>query len=145
LTWVELVCTKIWSTEVSSGVHQPILFWPTQPLYLNLGETPLHLPFTFLWMWTPGVNFTNIFTLSFYVRSSQKRKSHSSRQCLFTLLGSASLKAVRRTLVKLSPDRSYFIHFCRLKFVVNLAQIWDQSLEFFSHLFWALALSSSRN
>jgi len=56
------------------------------------------------WLSTPsGVDFTNIFTRRFYARSSQKRKSKSSRQYLFTLLGSARVKAVRRTLMKLSP------------------------------------------
>jgi len=54
----------------------------------------------------PGVDFTNIFTSRFYVHSSQKRKSQSSRQYLFTLLGSERVNAVRRTLMKLSPDES---------------------------------------
>jgi len=51
---------------------------------------------------TRGFDFTNIFTRRFYAFSSQKRKSQSSRQYLFTLLGSARVKAVRRTLMKLS-------------------------------------------
>jgi len=48
-------------------------------------------------------DFTNIFTRRFYAFSSQKRKSQSSRQYLFTLLGSTRVKAVHRTLMKLSP------------------------------------------
>ncbi len=55
---------------------------------------------------TPGVDFTNIFTRRFYARSSQKRKSQSSWQYLFMLLGSACVKAVRRKLMKLSPGCS---------------------------------------
>ncbi len=50
-----------------------------------------------------GVDFTNIFTNRFYGHSSQKHKSQSSRQYLFTLLGSARVKALRRTLMKSSP------------------------------------------
>jgi len=52
-----------------------------------------------------GVDFTNIFTRRFYAHSSQKHKSQSSRQYLFTLLGSARVKAVRKTLMKLSLGR----------------------------------------
>jgi len=55
----------------------------------------------------PGVNYTNIFTRRFYKRSSQKHKSQSSCQYLFTLLGSACVKAVRRTLMKLSPGVNF--------------------------------------
>ncbi len=44
------------------------------------------------------------FTCSVYTRRSQKRKKiQLSHQYLFTLLGSAGAKAVRRTLMKLSP------------------------------------------
>jgi hypothetical protein len=61
----------------------------------------------------PGVNFTNIFTRRFYAHSSQKRKSQSSRQYLFTLLGSAGVKAVCRTLMKLSPGVN-FTNLCEI-------------------------------
>jgi len=48
--------------------------------------------------------FHQRFTCSFYTRRSQKRKRiQLSHQYLFTLLGSASVKVVRRTLMKLSP------------------------------------------
>ncbi len=56
-----------------------------------------------------GVNFTNIFTRSFYQRSSQKPKSQSSCQCLFTLLGPANVKAVHRTLMKLSHEVGFIL------------------------------------
>jgi len=56
-----------------------------------------------------GVNFTNIFTRSFYVCSSKKRNSQSSCQCLFTLLGSVNVKAVQRTLMKLSHEVGFIL------------------------------------
>ncbi len=48
--------------------------------------------------------FHQSFTRSFYTCRSQKRKKiQLSHQYLFTLSGSTSVKAVRRTLMKLSP------------------------------------------
>jgi len=58
---------------------------------------------------TPGVNFINV---SFFLRAAfalvdpKSVKIQLSHQCLLTLLGSTSIKAVSRTLMKLSPDRS---------------------------------------
>jgi len=52
----------------------------------------------------PGLNFTNIFTLSFYARRSQKHKKTDNLSVFFTLLGSTHVKAVRRTFMKFSPD-----------------------------------------
>jgi len=46
----------------------------------------------------------------FYARRSQKRKKiQLSNQYLFTLSGSAGAKAVRRTLMKLSPVTVYLV------------------------------------
>jgi len=46
---------------------------------------------------------------SFYAHRSQKRKKiQLSHQYLFTLSGSESVKAVRRTLMKLTPDGHQF-------------------------------------
>jgi hypothetical protein len=43
-------------------------------------------------------------TYSFYARRSRMRKNRqSSQHCHFTLLGSASVKVVRRTLMKSTP------------------------------------------
>jgi len=50
-----------------------------------------------------GLNLINIFTLSFYARRSRKRKKTYNKTVFFTLLGSARVKAVRRTLMKLTP------------------------------------------
>jgi hypothetical protein len=56
-----------------------------------------------------------IFTPSFYARSSSKRiRTQSSCLYLFTLLGSTSVKAVHRTLVKLSPGGMLIVHLCFL-------------------------------
>jgi hypothetical protein len=58
---------------------------------------------------TPGLNFTNKFTYSFYTGSSQIVRIQSSRQNLFMLLESMGTKTVRKMLVKLTPvvDRFY--------------------------------------
>ncbi len=50
---------------------------------------------------TPGVNF--IFMLSFYSRRSRKHKKTDDLAVFFTLLDSESVKAVHRTLMKLTP------------------------------------------
>jgi hypothetical protein len=50
-----------------------------------------------------GVDFINVFTANFYARGAQKRKKDSEVVNLFTLLGTSRVKAVRRTLKKLSP------------------------------------------
>ncbi len=50
----------------------------------------------------PGVDFINIFTRIFCGCRSVRTKS--SRQYLFTLLGSTSVKADRGTVMKFSPD-----------------------------------------
>ena len=50
-----------------------------------------------------GVNFTNVFTSSFYACRSQKRKKDSQVMQLFALLGSLRVKAARKMLVKLIP------------------------------------------
>jgi len=55
----------------------------------------------------PGLNFTNIFTRSFYASRSQKRKIQSSLKYLFTLLGSACIKALSKMLVKSTPGVNF--------------------------------------
>ncbi len=52
---------------------------------------------------TPGVNFTNMFTSSFYLPKSQKCKKTFKSSVYFLLLGSVCLKAARKTIVKLIP------------------------------------------
>jgi len=49
-----------------------------------------------------GLNFTNIFMLSFYTRNFQTHKNSVKCQYLFTLLRSTGAKATHRTLVKLT-------------------------------------------
>ncbi len=52
----------------------------------------------------PGLNFINILRTAFKFVNPQSIKILLSHQYLFTLWGSASIKAVRRTLMILSPD-----------------------------------------
>ncbi len=58
---------------------------------------------------TPWVDFTNMFTSSFYECRYQKGKGQSSHQCLFALLGSMLEKSVLKRLVKLTPAFFTFI------------------------------------
>ncbi len=53
---------------------------------------------------TPGLNFINFRHTAFaLVDPERAKKTQSSQHCYFTLLGSASVKVVRRTLMKLTP------------------------------------------
>jgi len=52
----------------------------------------------------PWINFTNIFTLSFYTCRFRKCKKTDILIVFFTLLGSTHIKAVRRTFMKLTPS-----------------------------------------
>ncbi len=68
----------------------------------------------------PWCQFHQRSTYSFCARRSQKHKKYGkkiqlSHQCLFTLLGSTSVKAVRRTLVKLTQGLN-FINVLRAAF-----------------------------
>jgi len=51
----------------------------------------------------PGVDFTNIFMHRFCTCGAQKRKKTDNLTAFFTLLGSAHVKAVCRTWMKLTP------------------------------------------
>jgi len=53
---------------------------------------------------TPGVNHQH-FMQNFYPCRFQKCKVDKQLDCIFALLGSACMKAVRKILVKLTPDR----------------------------------------
>ncbi len=50
----------------------------------------------------PGVDITNMFTPSFYAHRSQKRKMANNLTVIFALLGSTSVKAACKTLMKLT-------------------------------------------
>ncbi len=57
---------------------------------------------------TTDVNFTNVLQSSFYARRFRKStKIQLSHQYLFTLSGSESVKAVRRTLMKLTTGVNF--------------------------------------
>jgi len=63
------------------------------------GQRPIKLESNPTWC-----KFHQHFTYSFYTRRSQKRKKiQLSHKYLYTLLGSMNIKAVRKTLMKLSP------------------------------------------
>ena len=52
---------------------------------------------------TPDVNFINVLRTAFALVDPESVRTQSSHQYLFTLLGSTNVKAVRRTLMKLTP------------------------------------------
>jgi len=54
---------------------------------------------------TPGVNFIIVLCTDFTLVDPESLKILLSHQYLFTLSGSAGIKAVRRTLMKLSRDK----------------------------------------
>jgi len=53
----------------------------------------------------PGVDFINVLRTAFTLVDPKSVKKIGNLTVFFTLLGSASVKAVRRTLMKLSPGR----------------------------------------
>jgi hypothetical protein len=52
---------------------------------------------------TPSVTFINVLRTAFALVDPESIRTQSSCQYHFTLLGSTSAKAVRRTLMKLTP------------------------------------------
>jgi len=75
-----------------------------------------------------GVDFTNIFTPSFCTHGAQNYKKTDDLTVHFTLLGSTRVKAVRRTLMKLSPGRSRYLS--SHTFAYSWLNIWYQNLLF---------------
>jgi hypothetical protein len=63
----------------------------------------------------PGVNFTNVFCAAFTLVDPESVKeiqlSDLSHHNFFTLLGTVRIKAVRRTLMKLTPDNKLLADF----------------------------------
>jgi len=54
-------------------------------------------------VWEIGLDFINVLRTAFTLIAPQSKRTQSSCQYFFTLLGSTSIKAVRRMLMKLSP------------------------------------------
>ncbi len=73
---------------------------------------------SFIWS-TPGLDFINILRTAFTPVVPQSVRTQSSRQYLFTLLGPTSVKAVRRTLMKLTPGLSVFLFQLIISFFVS--------------------------
>ena len=59
---------------------------------------------------TPWVNFINLFTCSFYACRSRKHKKLLDLTVFFALLGSSSVKAALKMLVKLTPLLTHTHH-----------------------------------
>jgi len=53
--------------------------------------------------WSPGLNFINILRTAFTLADPKSVKKTVKLSIFFTLLGSTNVKAVRRTLMNLSP------------------------------------------
>ncbi len=51
-----------------------------------------------------GLNFINVLLPAFTLTDPKNVRTQSSRQYIFTLLGSARIKAIRRALMKLTPS-----------------------------------------
>jgi len=60
---------------------------------------------------TPGLDFINVLRTAFTPVVPQSIRTQSSCQYLFMLLGPTSVKAVRRTLMKLTPGVGEIILF----------------------------------
>jgi hypothetical protein len=60
-----------------------------------------------------GLDFINVLRTAFTHVVPQSVRTQSSHQYLFTLLGPTSVKAVRRTLMKLSPGVNFINMFMR--------------------------------
>ncbi len=64
----------------------------------------------FIAIFGPSVNFTSVLRAAFTQVDPESVKKHSSHQYLFTLLGSATVKAVSGTLMKLGPTHVKAAH-----------------------------------
>jgi hypothetical protein len=64
---------------------------------------------------TPDVNIINILLVAFKCEDPKSVKIQSSCHYLFVLLGSASIKANRKMLVKLTPDDAQLVHVVRME------------------------------
>ncbi len=103
---------------------------------------------TFIFSWqklmehpsSPGVNFTNTFTLSFYARRSRKRKNTYNLTVFFTHLGSLRVKAVRRKLMKSTPGVN-FIKVLQAAFTrtdpKSVKRYWWLNWIFYAFMIWA--------
>jgi len=82
-----LVFVDRWSLLINDGCYRvvvAILRWSSASVLVS------------------GVDFTNIFSRNFCARRSQKHKKTAHLTVFFTLLGSAGVKVVCRTLMKLA-------------------------------------------
>jgi len=131
------------SSYARSSIFHPFQFWyeailkfDDQPLYLvfmhtkEISSHPILTDLIFvvpqhkvLILTPPGVNFTNILLAAFTSADFKSVRTQSSCQYLFTLLGSTSVKAVRRTLIKLSHG----VNFSNSYFAISFNELSCQS------------------
>jgi len=93
--------------------------WPLDVEYpgSTISKTRLFSKHIFNFCWnfssekssSSGLDFINVLRTAFTPVVPQSVRAQSSCQYLFTLLGPTSVKAVRRTLMKLTPE-IHFIH-----------------------------------
>jgi len=80
---------------------------------------------------TRGLDFINVLRTAFTPVVPQSVRTQSSHQYLFTLLGPTSVKAVRRTLMKLTPDSDILIAFACFVFVFLIRHSDKQHISLF--------------
>jgi len=100
---------------------------------------------------TAGVNFINVLLEAFRLEDPKSAKKTDNLTVFFALLGSASIKAASRTLMKLTPDRvlehvlsskllqsKYIVYYKVVNLNISILQyITIQGLSwFFTHYFW---------
>ena len=80
-----------------------------------------------------GVNFTNVLRAAFALVDPKSAKKAVKLSSFFALLGSSRVKAARRTLVKLTPDRPADEGLSRrnsdTRFIQPIARKMDNRLE----------------
>jgi len=70
-----------------------------------------------------GVNFTNVLRTAFMILDPKSVKNTVMSSVSFMLLGSARVKALRRTLMKLSPDNVFILHLAKYFFFLQVCKL----------------------
>jgi len=113
-----------WTSEFES--YSKNLLYKTElrtlPLWIETdGDTQQKLLNENMATTEPGVNFSNVLHGAFTLIIPKSAKNTVKSSVFFTLLGSASVKAVCRTLMKLSPGVDPIKHFFLLCFSTVLS------------------------
>jgi len=79
---------------------------------------------------TPGLNFINVVSTYFTLADPKSVKRYCRLDLVLTLLGSAHVKAVLRTLMILAPGRGRFQKYCGLVTAMTIIQLFiDNGIE----------------